>query len=69
MNQPVFLVTKKKKRWAFICVETKRRWNMMRRQGLSQTAADQTDRGDATIVPIQSSKKQTQRPNIVIRGR
>lgn len=38
-----------------------------RRQRLSQTAADQASRGDATIVPIQSSKKRPQSPNIVIR--
>lgn len=40
-----------------------------KRQRLSQTAADQASRRDATMVPIQSSKKkpQFQRPNIVIR--
>lgn len=41
----------------------------MRRQGLSQTAADQIGGGEATIVPIQSGKKRPQRPNIDIRER
>lgn len=47
-----------------------RHWTSLARSGkerLSQTPADQANKGNATIVPIQISERQarSQRPNIV----